>query len=915
MPRLPGREALTRAPDANSRRHIATQNLAPFVEAQGAMGQQMQRLGQNLITVGARADRAARADAERTNRYNAEKAFQEFRWSEIKGQEEHLRGVEPGEVDGLADTWSKGYRDRAKSFLANVSPDLKETYDQKLFAVERSLYGHALTFQRGEQRRSANAEIDDHENNVVMPQAGASARTGGELSARNTRLKAIIAEGEKVIESNPNLSEIEKEARKRQLRANAERAWLGALHPRERIAALRPGGDSVVDRIVQIESGGRANAKNPKSTATGAGQFIERTWLDMIDRYRPELAEGKTRAEILALRTDPALSREMTARYASENAQYLESRGVSATPAATYLAHFLGPGGAVAVLRADSGTSVDVLLEKGVINANAGILKGKTAGQIAAWAERRMSGASGGMVSSLPYAERQKLISAADRELNVERKEYVDNANDYISFLTDGGEPTGGYSPDANSAMLGERAAAELDEKIARAEAFGKKVRDVRYATPDELKAMASKSVKSLDDPENYKTNKAEAEALARAVSQRNSALVKDPAQFVLGTEQMPGNPRVVAAYENMTEALTDNGGPRNIATADLGTLASRYATLTLAEQERLGLKPEQQRILTAELNAAIVEQFKDQSEGGQNAAQLMRQLASQWGKHWPKVVKELSNDMPLGLMIVSNMDARGQELAAEQLAEALNIGDKVLKEAVGDENAKAIREGVSTAVMSELAASMPPTNGGLTTRLAVEDATEALAMLYMTRGEKDPEAAVSRAYENIISKKYMFINPNIRGLPGMRSFSDRLVRVPNHLQGRAIERGAAIYLGAFLDEREDDVRGGMKIDFPNLVLPRNPSGLDEESLRIAYQKHLKENGYWVTGPNEEGLVLYDAQTQKPVEFEVDGERVPFLTTWETLSDAAFHPDLFRDEQTLKNLRDLPPVDVGGPSP
>lgn len=38
----------------------------------------------------------------------------------------------------------------------------------------------------------------------------------------------------------------------------------------------------LADKIIGVESGGDANAKNERSTATGPGQFIEETWLSML---------------------------------------------------------------------------------------------------------------------------------------------------------------------------------------------------------------------------------------------------------------------------------------------------------------------------------------------------------------------------------------------------------------------------------------------------------------------------------------------------------------------------------------------------------------------------------------------------------------------------------------------------------
>jgi hypothetical protein len=47
----------------------------------------------------------------------------------------------------------------------------------------------------------------------------------------------------------------------------------------------------------------------------------------MIRKYRPDLAQGRTDAQILALRDDPELSREMTANYANQNSEFLKAHG------------------------------------------------------------------------------------------------------------------------------------------------------------------------------------------------------------------------------------------------------------------------------------------------------------------------------------------------------------------------------------------------------------------------------------------------------------------------------------------------------------------------------------------------------------------------------------------------------------
>jgi hypothetical protein len=149
----------------------------------------------------------------------------------------------------------------------------------------------------------------------------------------------------------------------------------------------------LVDSIIGVESGGDPNATNPRSSASGLGQFIDGTWLATIKQARPDLAQGKTDAELLALKTDPQLSREMTEAYANQNQAILTKAGVPVTPGTTYLAHFAGPGGAVKVLQADPNAMAGDVLGSAVVKANPFLAK-MTARDLQAWADRKMGGSS-----------------------------------------------------------------------------------------------------------------------------------------------------------------------------------------------------------------------------------------------------------------------------------------------------------------------------------------------------------------------------------------------------------------------------------------------------------------------------------------------------------------------------------------
>ena len=149
--------------------------------------------------------------------------------------------------------------------------------------------------------------------------------------------------------------------------------------------------EKLVNRIIHVESGGSARAKNPKSSASGLGQFIKSTWLRMIKSYRPELFRSMSEAEILELRFDPTLSREMVANLARENEARLRHFGHSITAGRLYLAHFLGPDGAHQVLSAAGDASIAAVMGPSVIAANT-FLIGKDCNFVISWAEKKMSG-------------------------------------------------------------------------------------------------------------------------------------------------------------------------------------------------------------------------------------------------------------------------------------------------------------------------------------------------------------------------------------------------------------------------------------------------------------------------------------------------------------------------------------------
>ena len=159
--------------------------------------------------------------------------------------------------------------------------------------------------------------------------------------------------------------------------------------------------EALVNQIIRVESAGNARAKNSRSSATGLGQFISSTWVRMMKTYRPDLVDSLSPQDLLDLRFDPGLSREMVKNLARENESYLRSKGHAISAGRLYLAHFLGPAGANVALRANPETSVLDAMGAAVVKANP-FLKGKTVGWMTDWSDRKMSKVSGGAVVTAP---------------------------------------------------------------------------------------------------------------------------------------------------------------------------------------------------------------------------------------------------------------------------------------------------------------------------------------------------------------------------------------------------------------------------------------------------------------------------------------------------------------------------------
>ena len=135
----------------------------------------------------------------------------------------------------------------------------------------------------------------------------------------------------------------------------------------------------------------------------------------MIKKYRPELARGKSDSQIIGMKYNGQLNREMTVAYTKENAAALNKAGINSTEGNLYLSHFSGVGTAIKALRANPNAHVSTVYGAAAIKANPRVLGGnKTIGDVIRWANNHMtSRGNSGQVNK--GTSRNQLAQARER--------------------------------------------------------------------------------------------------------------------------------------------------------------------------------------------------------------------------------------------------------------------------------------------------------------------------------------------------------------------------------------------------------------------------------------------------------------------------------------------------------------------
>ncbi len=535
--------------------------------------------------------------------------------------------------------------------------------------------------------------------------------------------------------------------------------------------------DDITARILEVEG----ESRNPRSSAVGAGQFTNATWLDMIRRHRPDLAQGRSDQDILALRADRGLGRAMTEAYRSDNEAYLVRNGIEATPGAQYLAHFLGPAGAAAVLKADPKQPVADALAKAVgadqaramVAANPEVLRGQLAGSVRGWADGKMGGSGGaaGHIYDLLLPEvRQQLIMRGETSL------HKASVNDRVAFETSiaddlaaagraGALPATGKTAEdfiheygyedgeRHWKSYGEDLQLAIDaHAMTQMSGEDRAAMVARYEPePGEGYAAAAKRQDQLAGLDRRMTVAEEAaekrqQRLVAAAGKLAKERDEDPAAFTIKYA-----PAVSDAWGKLTDAM--NGGQA----LDAAAAARDYAAKTALEQERQGVMPDAVTVTPKyyvdgfKRAIAVAADSDDATKRVALIAQVQRE-AAMWGEAWPQVMRQLAPEtQPIVRAI-----AAGADTAAMTRLLSLPRNEspaKLLKEQ---------SEGKFSDLTRSLNDEMAPFLRSLVGRQRDRDFSdyyglaEKLGALYMRDGKQASDAATA-AFNALVGNRYEF--------------------------------------------------------------------------------------------------------------------------------------------------------------
>lgn len=375
------------------------------------LAQSLNGLGNSIEAFG----QAYQQQQNKLSDFNVSASFSDFTTKMSQALAEAERGTDGSDPD-FQKTVLTAYDESARDYLKNVAPNQQPKVKVWIAQNRGQITGQAMKFQY--------AASDSYFKQTLSDQYQSALGTvTNDIGAFDSELKKL---NENV--DNSDLSELDKSALKRGFKVGLQGAYArggvnsGLLNRQD----LGIGGNDVfedsitnkgayeeaADKIIQAESGGKTDAKNPNSSATGLGQITEGTW-KQLQKDHPE---ANLRDDG---RTDAAQNRLATILLTEDNGKALASAGLPVTNETLYMAHFLGVGGAKAVLRSAGDTPLSQVLSPDQIAANKTQLAGLTVSGFKSMVGRLMSRSSAYVdpnLADMPFTARSELYDSIGKQ-------------------------------------------------------------------------------------------------------------------------------------------------------------------------------------------------------------------------------------------------------------------------------------------------------------------------------------------------------------------------------------------------------------------------------------------------------------------------------------------------------------------
>lgn len=405
---------------------------APDMTVNTADNQGMKAFGDAVSTFGATQYHLER---QRSNADNSTSAMADLAAVQNQVQQDIYNGVDKMEVgatlkgeDGQPVPFGQAMQAQVKARYdavaqkyANATPEVKQFVARQIISSQASwnseinsqaekgaIVTRLTEFDKGLEQRAATAGANPQQHDdLIAKNKEAVANLGISPDARYQRLiesqRAITEAALTTLRANPETNAPLKKALEERLGNYGKDP-----NPFTTVPGTQPGtgvaASTDLGAITQRIAGAEGDTKNPNSSANYKYQFVKGTFIEQAKASFPEL-KGKSDAEILALRgtiyNGQPIEDKMGPDHIQANAKALKLAGFEATGTNVYLAHFLGIGGAIKLLKADPNTPINDVTTADARTANPTILKpGMTAQNIINWAGNTMNRAPSASTTS-----------------------------------------------------------------------------------------------------------------------------------------------------------------------------------------------------------------------------------------------------------------------------------------------------------------------------------------------------------------------------------------------------------------------------------------------------------------------------------------------------------------------------------